>query len=385
MKRRIAALFQYDAHYARAVSFGIRKFLRVHPDWICETLPGFEPSGDWSWLAEGKWDGVIGYLVDPPLLEALVRLGIPSVNFSNSPPLEAPVPRVVSDDCEVGAMAARHFLERGLREFAYFGGGGSFGSRLRHRGFAGEVEARGFACAHLRPTYGQRLGRCPWVDVAGLPEKVAAAQGPIGVFCLNDFYARMVVHFCALHGFRIPDQVAVVGVDNSEVAEGLAEVPITSVELRCERIGFEAMELLAGLMDGAAPPAEPVLIPPARVVVRASSDLVAVGDPLVARALETIREIAFLPVGIEELLKRVPASRRLLERRLRAAVGRPPYEEILRLREERAKQLLTETPTPIAEISEACGFSDPKQLYRLFTARLGMSPGAFRRRFAAPR
>jgi len=383
-KRRIAAVLQIDHHYARAVTLGIRKYLRGHPTWVCETL---EPlaSPDWSWIGEGRWDGVVGYVVAPELLRTLAQIGLPAVTFSNSTDPAIPVPRVVSDDLEVGRLAARHLLDRGLRAFAYFGSRSNPGSSLRRQGFREMVAAAGSSLVHIEPTFGLQPGRSQWVGVRGLADLVSKAPGPVGVFCHNDHYARMVIHFCALQGLVVPDQVAVVGVDNSEVAEGLAEIPITSVVLRCERIGFEAMALLARLMDGETAPGEPVLIAPERVVVRASSDLVAVDDPLVARALELARELAFRPVGIEDLLARLPFSRRVLEKRFRAALGRSPYSEILRLREEHAKQMLAETQLSVAEIAEACGFTHPKQLFRLFATRTGMTPATYRKRFSPPR
>jgi LacI family transcriptional regulator len=217
-----------------------------------------------------------------------------------------------------------------------------------------------------------------------MEKRVAGGFWPLGVFCVNDLYARHVVGCCHTHGIQMPEQVAVVGVNNSEVAGQLAEIPFSSVELQIEKIGYEAARLLAGMMDGEQPPAEPVLIQPKGVVVRQSSDLMAVNDAAVARALRLIRENALKQIDIGQIVLKVGISRRLLEMRFRAATGRSPYAEVVRLRVEKAKSLLATGDLPVSEVAEASGFGQAKQLHAIFTRETGMAPSLYRRLYRQP-
>jgi LacI family transcriptional regulator len=145
------------------------------------------------------------------------------------------------------------------------------------------------------------------------------------------------------------------------------------------------MELLADMIGRKKPPKEPILIPPKSVVTRASSDLLAIGDEAVVRTLRLIREKAYEPVQIEDIARQVALSRRMLEKRFKAAVGRSPYAEVLRLRLEKAKMLLADTNMSVAEVAEASGFGQAKQLHPTFTREVGMTPSTFRKSYQHPR
>lgn len=381
--RRIALLMDMNEYYTRTVAAGVRKYFRTHDLGVCE---GLEPAtnGIWDWLLEGEWDGILTYTYDDTLTEFLTKHQIPCVNVSNSLPATDKVPRVVSDDYAVGRLAAEHFLERGLRHFAYFGNRAHV-SELRQQGFEDGLKAAGFGYEKLWPDFQLTKGRSMRTEFPRMEERVAGGFWPLGVFCVNDTYARLVVGCCYAHGIHMPEQVAIVGVNNSEVADGLAEIPFSSVELQLENIGYRAMEMLADLIEGKKPPAKPILILPRRLVVRLSSDLMAVNDEAVARALRLIRENALKPVNIAEIVQKVGISRRLLEKRFKAATARSPYEEVLRLRVEKAKSLLANTDLLVSDVAEASGFGQAKQLHAIFTRETGMPPSAYRRQFKAHR
>jgi LacI family transcriptional regulator len=222
-------------------------------------------------------------------------------------------------------------------------------------------------------------------EVPGLAERISKGIWPLGVFCANDSYARFVVGSCFSNDIEMPEQVAVVGVNNSEVSDGLAEIPFSSVELQLEKIGYAAMELLSSWIENKKRPDEPALIPPKRVVVRLSSDLIAVKDEAVARALRLIREGALGPIEIRDVVRNIGVSRRILEKRFKDATGRTPYAEVLRLRVDKAKSLLAGTDLRISEVAEKCGFSNGKQLHIIFTRHTAMPPTAYRKKFQTPR
>ncbi len=338
----------------------------------------------WEWILDGKWDGIIAYALTKGLITFLHKCGIPSVNVSNSlPPIDT-IPRVVTDDYAVGKMVADHFLERGLRNFAHFGNS-AYVSKVRQQGFKDRIEEEGFKTEKLCAEFEMDTGHWLRTEIPGLPERIAKGDWPLGVFCFNDTYARFVIGCCVAHNFQMPEQVAVVGVNNSEVSDGLAEIPFSSVELQLEKIGYSAMELLSQWIEIKKRPDEPAAIPPRGLVMRRSSDLIAVSDEAVAHAVRLIREGALRPIDIRDVVKQVGVSRRILEKRFKAATGRTPYAEVLRLRVDKAKSLLAGTDLRISEVAEKSGFTYGKQLHVFFTRHTGMPPTVYRKKYQTPR
>ena len=376
----VAALIDFNQHYCRSILGGVRQFIRIHEDWVCESDIQLDDSS-LDWLLKEKWDGIVAYAAGEKLIRFLEKSKIPSVNVSNALLPTDRIPRVVSDDYAIGKMAAEHFLERGLRHFAFFGMKSYQLSNLRMAGFEEALKAAGFRCNRLWADFHHIVGRRVRSEIPGIADLLTRGQSPLGVFCATDIYARHVIGCCVENHLHVPEQVAVLGVDNSDTANGLAEIPFSSVEPQFDKIGYAAMELLAGLIAGKKPPKVPILIPPKRVVVRTSSDLLAIEDPMVVRALRAIRQRAYQPVQIDDIMRDVPLSRRMLEKRFKSAVGRSPYAEVLRLRVEKAKALLTDTDSSVAEVAELSGFGQAKQLHAIFTRETGVTPSAFRRKY----
>jgi LacI family transcriptional regulator len=155
---------------------------------------------------------------------------------------------------------------------------------------------------------------------------------------------------------------------------------LSSIDFGFDRIGRQAAELLDKLMRGAKPPREPIICPPAELVLRESSDIYAVDDPIVAEAMRFIAEHVHEPIQVQDVAERVPASRRSLERRFRLHLDRSIADEITRLRLERAKRLLVETFEPLKSLARSCGFTGPKQMWKVFRRVEGISPGQYRRK-----
>jgi LacI family transcriptional regulator len=176
----------------------------------------------------------------------------------------------------------------------------------------------------------------------------------------------------------VPEEAAVVGVENDETLCTLASPRLSSVAFDGERVGYEAATLLARLMEGGRPPAEPIVVPPPGLVVRQSSDIVALDDPAVAAAVRSIREHACHGVTVSDVVRACGLSRSVLERRMRAALGRPPGEEIVRARFAEVKRLLVETDLPLAAIADRCGIEHPQYMAEAFKRLFGVTPGRFR-------
>ena len=188
-----------------------------------------------------------------------------------------------------------------------------------------------------------------------------------------------IAEVCRQVGLRVPEDVALVGVDNDDLLCEIARPTLSSVALPTERIGMEAAALVDRLLAGGCPIDLPLLLPPLHVVVRQSSDILALNDAEVVAAIRFIREHAHAPLSVNEVLKAVAISRRSLERRFRIALDRSIWDEIRRAHMERAKTLLVSSDLAIATVAELAGFSDSRQLSMVFRQETGQTPTAYRR------
>jgi LacI family transcriptional regulator len=203
----------------------------------------------------------------------------------------------------------------------------------------------------------------------------------VGVLASNDVQGAQVSECCRQLKLLVPEQVAIVGVDNDDVLCELSRPSLSSVALPGERIGYEAAQLLDQWLSGNRPGRQLIVLPPAGVVVRQSSDLLAVPDPDVSAAVRFIQRNAHRVLRVEDVLRQVPIARRALERRFKKTLQHSISEEIRRVHLERSKQLLLDTDHSIAAVARLAGFHDGRQLSILFRRAVGMTPSAFRRQF----
>jgi LacI family transcriptional regulator len=206
-----------------------------------------------------------------------------------------------------------------------------------------------------------------------------ALPKPAAVFSSNDVPARHLAEMCRALGLLVPEEVALLGVDNDELECLLCHPPLSSVVNPAEQIGYEAARLLDRLMSGRQPPRRPIHVPPTHVVTRQSTDIVAVADPDVSQAAAFIRDHAAENIGVADVVLALSMARRRLERRFRGCLGRTILDEIQRVRVERAKHLLAETDLPIPVVANRSGFSTPQRLAAVFRRATGQSPTAYRR------
>jgi LacI family transcriptional regulator len=208
---------------------------------------------------------------------------------------------------------------------------------------------------------------------------------PVGMMGCNDDLAKEIVEACTMAGLRVPDDVAVIGADNDEIVCGICNPPMSSVAINFERAGYEAAQALSAMMrgSGSAPPR--ILVNPTHVVPRRSTDILAVEDSNLAKALQFIRDHARGGVTVAAAAKASGLSRRVLEKRFRRILNRSALEEIRRVRTDLIARMLVETTLPVAEIAESLGFNDLQHVARYFRAGKGLSPLAYRKSLSSNR
>ena len=328
---RVALLIETSRAYGRDLLVGIAQYVRVHGPWSIEFEEGDPGEQMPEWFAGWRGDGVLARVKTTAMADALAKLRVPTVDLYGGL-VNLKMPNVRSDEALVGRMAAEHLLERGFRQFAFCGFNGTDWSDRRRQGFEARVGQAGFAChafANPRPLELGPAGEYEEHGARSEQEMNRWLQGlptPIGMMACSDLRARQVLNACRSLRLAVPDDVAVVGVDKDEVLCELSEVPISSVILNTQRIGFEAAALLDRMMAGRQAPGETLLIEPRGVATRHSTDVLAVEDRQLAAALRFIREHACERIDVPALLRAVPLSRSSLNGALPKSWGAPPRQ-----------------------------------------------------------
>jgi LacI family transcriptional regulator len=322
----------------------------------------------------GEGDGIIVAILNPATVEAVSALPVPVVNVAGVV-REAPFPMVIGDFRAWGLQAAEHLLERGFTRFAFAGSPGSWFSDLRQEGFVDRVTDAGHPCTTLGPT------RRGWHEqIEDLQAWVATLPTPVGLAAQNDTWAHAVLEAARLIGRRVPDDVAIVGMEDDPIYARICTPRLSSVRTNTRRRGYEAAALLDRLIAGQAPPAEPILVEPGGVEVRGSSDTLAVEDEDVIAAMRFIRASAGECIDVEDILEQVPISRRSLELKFARDLDCTPHEAIWEAHMRRACSLLVETDLTILDVALRSGFRSPSALSTLFKRRTGLTPREYRRR-----
>lgn len=369
-RRAVALLVESSNAYARGLLEGIVAWVREHDPWSIyfpEQGRGAPPPG---WLSRWKGDGIIARIENEPIARAVARTRLPVVDVSAGRHLPS-VPWVETDDAAIARLAADHFLERGFRSLAWCGDPRFNWSRWRRGHF--EKAARAADCdfrAYESPSAaGEHERLIAWVRK--LPR-------PVGVLACYDIKAQQLLDACRDLDVAVPEQVAVLGVDNDRLLCTLSSPPLSSVIPNTRRTGFVAAELLARMMSGRKAAARAHLIPPTGIETRQSTEILALEDPGVAAAVRFIREHACEGITVPDVLRAVPFSRRTLEGRFRKVMGRTPHDEILRLKIERVKQLLAETDLKLSEVARKTGFPHVEYMSVAFKRLAGQPPSEFR-------
>ena len=369
---------EHSLSFYRQILRGVKTFAANRPDWLFTPIAA--SSRALELVKPLKCHGYIAHIFHPPLGLALRSLRRPVINVSGVLPA-LPFPRVIADHAEVGRQAGFHLVSAGLRQLAFVGYRSHEFSVERERGLREIADQFGLTVASFYerdrrledPTGVWRWNEPLLSWLRDLPK-------PVGILASHDTQGAQVAEYCHQLQLVVPDQVAIVGVDDDDLLCDLARPSLSSVRLPAERIGFEAARILdAWLQTGKAPEVQTLILPPGGVAVRQSSNLQAVPDKYVAAAVRFIAEQSHRPLKVDDILREIPIARRALERRFRKWLQRSLLQEIRRAHVERAKHLLATTDLSMSEIAYRSGLTDSRQLSICFRQVAGTTPSQFRR------
>jgi LacI family transcriptional regulator len=365
--------------YARGLLRGIRAYIREHRSWSIYLGEHHRGQPAPLWLKRWTGDGIIARIESAAIAQAVLASGLPAVDVSAAR-FVPDLLYVETDDAEIARLAAEHLLQRGFRHFGYCGDPRFNWSNWREEHFGRLIAAAGFDCSAYRPSPRRRDSPQWEQERADIGTWVRGLPKPAGVMACYDIRGREVLDVCRQMGVSVPDEVAVIGVDNDDVICDLAEPPLSSVIPDTRRTGYEAARLLDLLMGGQAELPLAHLIEPLGIVTRGSTDVLATDDGDLSAAVRFIRAHACEGVKVQDVLRAVPLSRRALESRFEKLLGRTPHEEITRVQIERVKELLAETDLSLTAIAHRAGYKHVEYMSVVFKRETGLPPSLYRDR-----
>ncbi len=382
---RVALLMETSSGYARGVLRGIARYVHLHGPWVIDLPAEHVPPFELSLPTAGRWHGtgIIGRILNERIARDVLSADVPTIGMdlseeqSAADSLLSRISELSPDSLAAGRVGADYYLERGFRHFAFCGFAGQIWSRRRREGFCLHLAEAGFTCNVLEQPHGktamarQQRGRIiSWLQ---------SLERPVGLMACNDRRGRQVLEACLIAGIHVPDEVAVVGVDDDHILCRLSNPPLSSIAFNAEKGGFQAAELLDGLMSARVTGKQRILADALGVTTRYSSDIIAVDDRHVSLALRFIRDNARHPICVDDVVAYSGIGRRALEIRIQKAISRSIREEIQRTHLEWAKRLLAETELPAGRIADLSGFNSFSYLSKVFRRATGMTLAQYRR------
>lgn len=376
---RIALAFPLGMPHHELLIEGLLSYAREHGrHWSFLTAP---ESMTLSILDLKGWRGagIVAKLNLPAEARFAASADIPIVNVSGAL-RKSPVARVTVDNRQIGRLAAEHFLDAGFRNLSFYGVRRTGYSHLREVGFRRRLNEAGLDCSVLRAATTFRTRGNRWFDQhQDLVRWLGKSAKPLGLFVVSDYRARMVIDACQQSGLNVPEDVALVSVDNERTICEHCEPKVTSIDRNAKLVGYRSAEVLDGLIRGRELQKHEVLVPPKGLIARASSNTLAIDDPRLRSAIAFIQSHLREAFRISDVLSHTGMSRRWLEYAFREHLGESPHQYIGRKRVLAAKELLEEEPDlKLHEVAAQTGFARPKQLTLAFQRFAGMSPREYR-------
>lgn len=376
--RQVAVLVETEDSWGCSVIRGIADYSQNHGYWNLLIDPRDHEQRP---LLPDMWkgDGIIARIGSRTQLDQIRHRSEPKVNVDTIFEGLEGIYDVVTDDNQRAELALAHLRDRGFEEFAYFAPPSPKYSENRGRAFAEIVEGAGYRCRVYKPGYraGRKIG---WEEQQRRVSRwLNSLPRPVAILTVDAHQGRQLADICYLSGIRVPDEVAILAGDTDELMCDVCTPPLSSISLAGRRIGFEAASLLDRLMNGEKPEQKTYLVPPLRVISRHSTDILAIDDEAVVRALRFIQTHAFQDIVVKDILHEVPISRRSLEIQFQHYLGRSPAEEIRRVRLEKGRELLARSELSIGEIAVACGFANSTRFGVAFRKKYEQTPLAYRK------
>lgn len=373
-------LIEASRAYGRGILKGIAKYSRVNGPWVFYKKPPFYIGNKRVTLSQLKdWgaDGII--MSEQRKTKDIIAMGLPTIVIRYKGQFPSLI-NIADDNDMIGEMAAEHLLSCGLRQFAYCGFDDMKWSRELGESFKKRMAKAGLK-THFYKQPRARILRSWENEQRIMADWLKSLPKPVGLMICTDDRSQHVLEACRIAGLIIPDDVAIIGVENDELICELSSPPLSSIALNTQRAGYEAAKLLDRLMAGKKIANKTIVIRPTHVAVRQSTDILAIEDSEVTKAVRFIRQHCKEMIQVSDIIDVVAVSRRSLEQRFRKELGRSVLDEIRRVRIEQIAKMLVETNLSISQIALTFGYSSTRNIARYFRQKIGMSLTEYRKRY----
>lgn len=381
---KIILLSDFAEEYGKNLLRGIGRYSKDYGPWTFCRMPGYYREtigidGILSWAKEWKADGIIGQFYNSAEVLKFKVAGIPVIaqDFKER---FTEIPNITGAYRETGRMGAEYFLRKGFRNFAFYGFRNIVWSRERAEGFKERLKESGYD-VHLYERTDSRAMDLWHYKPSTLGKWLKSLPKPLALMSCDDNLGNHITEASRLNKIRIPEEIAVLGVDNDEMLCDLSDPPLSSIGLDTEKSGYEAARLMQKMIEQKNDRYDDIVVQPTQVTTRVSTDIFASADKYIVDALKYIHDNLDKNLRVNEVLKKVPMSRRSLEKRFVMTTGYPVYEYIYNQRIEKFTQKLLETNMTIFEIALDLGLSDSKNIARQFKQIKGLTPVAYRKKF----
>ena len=380
---RLILLTDFTEAFAHNLLRGILEYSKGREPWVvCRMPPSYKQSygipGVLEWAKKWQADAIIAQFNDNDEVELFRENGIVALAQDFQSRFSV-IPNITSRYELTGQMAADFFLQKGFRNFAFYGYKDVVWSEERYMGFLNRIMEKGLG-DNFFEYKNQPLENLWYYESEPLADWIKSLPHPVALMACDDTRGNKIMEMCQVLGINIPEEIAVLGVDNDEIICNLSEPPLSSVSLNIVKGGYEAARLIDRLIHNEATSCEDVIIQPITIVNRLSTDIYATDNPAILAALKYIHQNLANKINVDDIVKQVPLSRRLLEIRFRQVTGQSIYQYISDLRMERFPQLLLASTEPIADLAMQVGLADSKNLARQFKLWKGCTPVEYRKR-----
>lgn len=381
--RQVALIYDAKLPYDLKVISGIALYVQEGADFITYIEEDALKNQRLPDLRSWRGDGIIADFDDPGVADAVLRSRLPAVGFGGGYGWYSPdsgIPYFFNDQSMIGQLAADHLLERGFRNFGYCGyvrDPKNLWNGERQQSFAARVASRGFPCSVYRPLH--KTAR-DWNSVlASLGSWLRSLPKPVGVMGANDRRAHHVLEACRAYQLRVPEEVAVIGVDNDEILCQLSSPALSSIEQDAKGIGHEAAALLDRMMRGKKPRQQHIIVKPIGVVTRKSTNIFAIDDDAVIEAMRFINSHAHEGIKAADIVSALAISRSCLESHFKARMGYTLHEVIRKVQLDSARHMILETNLAIKQVAANTGFKTVQHMTSLFGKAFGLTPAKYRK------
>jgi LacI family transcriptional regulator len=382
-KRKVVVLMiETSLGYGRGLLRGIAKYSKLHGPWsFYRELPCYAHSQIQHSIQRLEKVAPCGAIIREPTprqVEYFIKQKIPIIISPNL--LNSQIPTIRTNSKKMAQLAADHFIERGFKNFAYCGFTKMHWSKNRYENFAQELKRRNYSLSHFSASVKTLLNPKEKI-VAKFIDWLDSLPKPVGLMACNDDMGRFVLETCKFAGFHVPEQIAVLGIDDDELACELTDPPLSSIALHSEKAGYEVAKLLDSLMAGEKMKGQIIYLDPSRVIVRQSTDIMAIEDNDILQAIRYIHEHYKEPITVEDVARETHLSRSYLYKKFMKIMEHSVSDEINKNRINYICKILTETDLPICKITMSLGFTGIEHIARYFQKATGMSPNEYRKKF----